>query len=77
MVEPSRYRIYEFLNTPLQMNAILDLSRAPGTDQFSSSWVGPHASNLDLCGQFAALEVFNAAIGGTADVTTSVTRNSF
>lgn len=56
------------------MNALLDLARLPGTNQFSSSWAGPYAINLDPCSEYAALEVFNAAIGftTTTNSTTSV-----
>ncbi|KAJ3490779.1 hypothetical protein NLI96_g1177 [Meripilus lineatus] len=60
-------KVKNFLQSYLfvQLNAILDLARLPGTNQFSSSWPGPYPLNLDACSQLAALEVFNAAIGLT------------
>ncbi|KAJ3490784.1 hypothetical protein NLI96_g1179 [Meripilus lineatus] len=60
-------KIKNFLQSYLfvQLNALLDLARLPGTNQFSSSWPGTYPLNLDACSQFAALDVFNAAIGLT------------
>ncbi|KAJ3477104.1 hypothetical protein NLI96_g10694 [Meripilus lineatus] len=72
--------IQDFLRSyiTVQLNALLDLARLPGTNQFSSSWPGPYPLNLDACSQYAALDVFNAAIGlvSVTDNTTSTSPTS-
>lgn len=45
----------------VQYNALVDLAAAPGSANYSSSWIGPPATQLLPWGQVAALDVLNAA----------------
>ncbi|KAI0028803.1 hypothetical protein K488DRAFT_89366 [Vararia minispora EC-137] len=52
--------IAAFLN--IQFNTIQSLARAPGTDFYSASWVGPSSNVLDPHGNLGAMDVLNAAV---------------
>ncbi|KAJ3476800.1 hypothetical protein NLI96_g10908 [Meripilus lineatus] len=47
----------------VQLNALLDLAKTQGSDQFSPSWPGPMSETFLPLGQLVALDVFDAAVG--------------
>ncbi|KAI0314525.1 hypothetical protein OF83DRAFT_1085592 [Amylostereum chailletii] len=45
----------------VQMNAVLDFATIPGSNNYTTSWIGPTLNGLHPAGNAAAVDVFNAA----------------
>ncbi|VDB95865.1 unnamed protein product [Peniophora sp. CBMAI 1063] len=56
----------------VQFNALMNNARAPGTNFYTTAWLGPYNSSFTAVGNIAALDVLNAAfLFGTPSTTSS------